>query len=232
MPRDSTLAAQLGILRPPSTEDTDTQQVRHLTEERTPEEEQSRDYDRPLDGLRGDGAARRAAVDRLYREFAARLRRYYRARRATPAQADDWTQETFVRVVRSAAEFRGTDAQLPAWVWTIARNVAHDARRPAAAVNLLDVDDLEAGDELAQEGGDPLQHVESESVADCVRRGFREFARLHPQRAECLSWLATDRMEIPDVAAVLGRSVAATREYLSQCRKKLRPFIAHCWAGA
>jgi RNA polymerase sigma-70 factor (ECF subfamily) len=184
-----------------------------------------------LEALRGDAAGRRRAIERLYAAFAGRLRRYYLRRRATPAQAEDWTQETFVRVLRSAAEFRGEGGQFAAWLWTIARNVARDAVRHSSSQPMADVDELEGDDVPVQEGADPLTRVEEESVADCVRRGFREFARTHPERAECLSWLATDRMDIAGVAAVLGRTVAATREYLSQCRKKLRPFIEHCLAA-
>ncbi len=185
-----------------------------------------------LSELRGDAPSRRKAVERLYAAFAGRLRRFFQNHRATPAQAEDFTQETFVRIVRSVGEFRGEGAQLAAWIWTIARNVARDAGRSPASQPMLDVDDLEGADAPVQEDADPLQRIESESVADCVQRGFREFARQHPQRAQCLSWLATDQMDIADVARALGRTAAATREYLSQCRKKLRPFIEHCLAGA
>ncbi len=185
-----------------------------------------------LSALRGDAPSRRRAVERLYGAFAGRLRRFFQNHRATPAQAEDFTQETFVRIVRSVGEFRGEGTQLAAWIWTIARNVARDAGRSPSSQPMLDVDDLEGGDVPVEENADPAQRVESESVADCVQRGFREFARLHPQRAQCLSWLATDQMEIAEVARTLGRTAAATREYLSQCRKKLRPFIEHCLAGA
>ncbi len=184
-----------------------------------------------LEALRGDAAGRRRAIERLYAAFAGRLKRFYLRRRATPAQAEDWTQETFVRVLRSSAEFRGEGAQFAAWVWTIARNVARDAARHSSAQPMADVDELEGDDVPVEEGADPLAQFEAETVADCVRRGFREFARTHPERADCLSWLATDRMDIAGVAAVLGRTVAATREYLSQCRKKLRPYIEHCLAA-
>jgi RNA polymerase sigma-70 factor (ECF subfamily) len=183
-------------------------------------------------GLRGDDASRRRAVERLYAAFAGRLRRYFANRRATPDQAEDYTQETFVRILRSAGEFRGEGAQFAAWLWTVARNVALDAGRRSASRPTTDIDELEGDDVPVQEDANPLQHVEMESVSDCVQAGFGEFARRYPERAQCLSWLATDRMDIAQVAGVLGRSAAATREYLSQCRKKLRPFIEHCWAGA
>ena len=33
---------------------------------------------------------------------------------------------------------------------------------------------------------------------------------------------------VQDIADRIGRTAAATKEYLSQSRKKLQPFIAHC----
>jgi RNA polymerase sigma-70 factor (ECF subfamily) len=185
-----------------------------------------------LAGLRGDATARRAAVAKLYAAFAGRLRRYYLNHRATPAQADDWTQETFVRILRSAGDFEGHGTQFAAWVWTIARNVSLDALRHSSSRPMADIDELEDAEAPVQEDGDPLLRAETDSVVDCVQIGFREFARIHPQRAQCLSWLASDRMDIEQIASVLGRTAAATREYLSQCRKKLRPYIEHCWAAA
>jgi DNA-directed RNA polymerase specialized sigma24 family protein len=37
-----------------------------------------------------------------------------------------------------------------------------------------------------------------------------------------------DGLAIEAIGQRIGRSVAATKEYLSQCRKKIQPFIAHC----
>jgi DNA-directed RNA polymerase specialized sigma24 family protein len=35
-------------------------------------------------------------------------------------------------------------------------------------------------------------------------------------------------LSVADIGERIGRTVAATKEYLSQCKKKIQPFIAHC----
>lgn len=184
-----------------------------------------------LSDLRSSGARQRRAVEQLYEAFAGRLRRYFRRHRSSPAEAEDLTQDVFVRVLRSLPEFRGEQAQFAGWVWAIARNRMLDLRRSAARSDFVDIDDPDGpGPDLQSDPAvaDPARLQEDGSVRDCVQRGFASFAAAHPERAQCLSWLATDMMDIAAVAATLGRSIGATREFLSQCRKKLRPYIEHC----
>jgi RNA polymerase sigma factor (sigma-70 family) len=183
--------------------------------------------------LRAGGTKRREGVTLLYAEFASRLRRFYAGRGATPAEAADFTQDCFVRVMRAIDSFQGEAPQFVAWIWTTARNVLIDARRKDRSTVSLDDD----GDEdavplqLADPTADPAGDVEADSVRDCVRRGFKAFAAQHPQRAQCLAWLAVDRFDIGGIAELIGRSAGATREYLSQSRKKLKPFLEPCFAA-
>ena len=37
-----------------------------------------------------------------------------------------------------------------------------------------------------------------------------------------------DGFSIEEIGLQIGRTVAATKEFLSQCRKKLKPYVAHC----
>lgn len=180
-----------------------------------------------VDDLRGDGAARRRAVGRLYDEFAGRIRRYME-RAANPAEAEELMQEVFIRVLRSAHTFQGEPRQFPAWLWTTAHNVRIDFLRAkrGGQVELDDDEVQQLPDERA--GIDPEQSVEKSALTRCVDRAYAAFETVHPQRAQCLSWLVTDHMPIRQIAELLGRTEAATREYLSQCRKKLRPFLEPC----
>lgn len=61
-----------------------------------------------------------------------------------------------------------------------------------------------------------------------MQRGFAAFARRFPERAEALRRVALDGWSIAEAAAFLNRTNAATREYLSQCRKKLKEFLEPC----
>ncbi len=60
----------------------------------------------------------------LYRDLAPAVLRYLRAR-GVP-DAEDVLGEVFVRVVRSIRTFEGTEEELRAWVFTIARNTMRD----------------------------------------------------------------------------------------------------------
>jgi DNA-directed RNA polymerase specialized sigma24 family protein len=48
-----------------------------------------------------------------------------------------------------------------------------------------------------------------------------------PERAYALT-LQMEGASIAEISERLGRSLAAAKEYLSQCRKKVQPFVAHC----
>ena len=40
--------------------------------------------------------------------------------------------------------------------------------------------------------------------------------------------LQMDGHSIEEIGLRIGRTIAATKEYLSQCKKKIQPYIAHC----
>jgi RNA polymerase sigma-70 factor (ECF subfamily) len=80
--------------------------------------------------------------EQLYRALAPAVFGYMRAQRAP--DPEDLTGEVFVQVVRDLHRFRGDDARLRSWVFTIAHHRVVDARRRAArrsvAVSLDDAD--------------------------------------------------------------------------------------------
>ena len=49
-----------------------------------------------------------------------------------------------------------------------------------------------------------------------------------PDRARAIGFLVIEEWSVEDIARALGRTPGATREFLSQCRKKLRPYIEDC----
>jgi RNA polymerase sigma factor (sigma-70 family) len=65
------------------------------------------------------------------------------------------------------------------------------------------------------------------SIDECVAVGLGEFCKLEPERTLVLM-LQMDGISIDEIGVRIGRTMAATKEYLSQCKKKIQPFIAHC----
>ncbi|MES2681892.1 MAG: sigma-70 family RNA polymerase sigma factor [Pseudomonadota bacterium] len=186
-----------------------------------------------LKGLKAGGREQRSAVAALYTSHAGRIRGFYLRHGASAADAEEWLQDSFVRVVSGVGNFRGEPVQFHGWFWAIVRNRMIDAcRRLKPQVSLDQPDDDDDGPllRLVAEGSDPVEQLEQTSLEDCVRAGFKAFARAHPDRAQCLSWLTVDALDTTTLATLLGRTAGATREYLSQCRKKLKPFLEPCLA--
>src|SRR5262249_18377193 len=67
-----------------------------------------------------------------------------------------------------------------------------------------------------------------EALQDCFDRGFGAFTQAHPLASEVLHKVVHLDWSTRDVAQFLQRNEGATREYLSQCRKKLRRFLEPC----
>lgn len=61
----------------------------------------------------------------------------------------------------------------------------------------------------------------------CMSNGIVDFCAEYPDRSQVLM-MQMDGESIDSISRRRGRTVAATKEYLSQCRIKLKPFIEHC----
>lgn len=181
-----------------------------------------------LEQLSQGGESRRQAIASLYRRFAPRFRRYFRSHRLVDAEVEDLVQDVFVKVVRSCGEFRG-EARADTWLWAIARNSLISrfrARLPDMALDDLDIDQICAADPALQAA--PPGATPPGGVDDCVQRGIGRFGQDFPDRARAIGFLVIEEWSIEDIARALGRTPGATREFLSQCRKKLRPYIEEC----
>ena len=179
---------------------------------------------RMMDG----GDARRQAVAELYRCFAPRFRRYFRSQRLGDAEAEDLVQDVFVKVVRACGDFRG-EARADTWLWAIARNSLISrfrARLPDMPLDDIDLDQLCATNPALQAA--PPDAPAPGGVDDCVQRGIARFGTDFPDRARAIGFLVIEEWSVEDIARALGRTPGATREFLSQCRKKLRPYIEDC----
>jgi len=174
------------------------------------------------------GKAAQAAFGRIYSSKAVEFRRFFIANGLTLEDAKDVTQETFVKIVRNIDSFRGEGAA-NAWLWQIARNCLTDhirkrCARPEDTANderwsIIEQNSeaLRLQDAIAFEG----------NVDNCVSAGLQRFEREEPERAYALMLQMEDH-STTIIGERIGRSPGATREYLSQCRKKLQPFIEHC----
>lgn len=149
-----------------------------------------------------------------------RIRRYVLSLVRDPAEADDLTQEVFLRAHRKLGSLRDPDLVLP-WLYRVATNVCHDRFRQRARQPQLDgsgPDDQVVAD-ATPESGAPVD-VEREAVRSemsaCVQGyvselsdGYRQVILLHD----------AEGLTNPEIAEMLGVSVDAVKIRLHRARR-------------
>jgi RNA polymerase sigma factor (sigma-70 family) len=181
--------------------------------------------------IRQGGERRHEAVRVLYGRYAPRFRRYFRKNRVPVDCIEDLVQDVFVNIVKACEQFRSESA-LSVWLWKIARNHLSSYFRRVRPEVPLEEDDPPEDDfdslTLQQRQALVSEQAAGHSIEDCVRKAFAAFEKDCPDRAHVLSLVAIEEWEIADVAELLGRTAGATREYISQCRKRFRPYLETC----
>jgi RNA polymerase sigma-70 factor (ECF subfamily) len=185
-------------------------------------------YDEVISGLQQGGRARELAVRALFfSDTAQHMRRFFVAHGASSEEAKDILQETLIKIDRHASSYRG-DGGARSWFWQIARNCLADHQRAAGRRSEQFVTlDEEGWEYVSQHAAAPTDCVVGETADECVAKGFASFEAAMPERALVLA-LQMDGLSMVEIAERIGRSVRAATVYLSECRKKISPFIAHC----
>lgn len=146
-------------------------------------------------------------------------------------RAEDIVQDAMIKVWQRCDSFRG-EGHPVAWVRQIVRRTLLDALRAAPPEEPLQQEDgtltsnaATAVAALSERIPRPEDLRDKRMAQAAYQQGWARFAQAHPEHAAVLRWVVEDGMELTDLAALLGRTSGATREYVSQCRKKARPFL-------
>ncbi|MGE0581122.1 MAG: RNA polymerase sigma factor [Steroidobacteraceae bacterium] len=189
------------------------------------------DKEQFIRACREGGSALEQAMRALDREhFAALYRECRRAVRDAPT-ARDLVQDTFIKVWQRCASFHG-DSELLPWLRAILRHTMLDSfRRRDRALSL---DDTVLSEEIerklielsAHATATPLGDAQASEYREVFQRCWEAFERDCPTHAAVIAWIGEDGLGNEEIAGLLGRSPGATREFVSQCRKKARVYLA------
>ena len=187
-----------------------------------------------LNLIRQGGMMRDQGVAELYRKYGKQFRDKFLRQRLNVADAEDIVQETFINIVRHCDKYNGSP--LRAWLWLIANNCMNDHFRRTKARPSLNFD-AEGWEMLERKpeayGAEPDAMLKfdpqpgNESLEDCVERGFAEFTKVFGERAHVLS-LVMEGFDTAHIAATIQRTPGATREFISQSRKRIEEFLLPC----
>ncbi len=147
------------------------------------------------------------------------------------ALAEDAVQEAFVKVWQRCATFRG-DAELLSWVRGIVRNTVLDHWRRRHPSEDWQADDGAVRQDVEQAWmalvgapATPEQALNEQQLAELFNRCQAAFDAASPLHAQVVRWVAVEGLSPAEVSALIGRSPGATREFLSQARKKARAYF-------
>jgi RNA polymerase sigma factor (sigma-70 family) len=191
-----------------------------------------------MDACREGGERIESALRTLDRAYFGVLHRdCLRALRDADA-ARDLVQETFIKVWQRCATFRGESELLP-WIRSICRRALLDRLRQPQREVPWEVETGMTSETLARIAELSTEQVPAAEdsvrqgqLAECFARCWSGFLEASPEHALVISWIAEDGLTHEQIAALLGRTPGATREFISQCRKRARIHLAEWYALA
>ncbi len=174
----------------------------------------------------GDAQAFETLVDRHERGVLNFAYRMVRDRE----QANDLTQETFLRVVKQAKGY-SRKAKFTTWLYTIARNLCIDALRRAKHRRHQSLDQPHGGDPegrtlLERIPGDGADGFERTDAAEIASRVQEALASLSDEQREVFLMREFKRLQFKEIAAVVGVSENTIKSRMRYALEALRLALA------
>lgn len=183
---------------------------------------------------RNGGAAIASALRTLDRSYFAILHAECRRMVRDADVAQELVHETFIKVWRRCATFNG-DSELLPWIRTILRRTVLDRLRSPVRELPFDAEAMEVAvnqhlSAFLQVSVSPEAQAGTQQSLECFELCWQRFEAECPQHAAVIRWISEDGLDNQRIAELLERSPGATREYISQCRKRARFYLAEWYA--
>jgi RNA polymerase sigma-70 factor (ECF subfamily) len=162
---------------------------------------------------RGERPALHALYERYRRRVFALIARIVGAQ-----EAEELTQEVFLRAFRAIPKFRG-DARLSTWMYRLAVNAAltHAARTLGRQKRVAPEEELHqlAAHEGPSDSADPKLRARLQRALDDLPAGYRAVLVLHD----------VEGLQHEEIAEVLGCRVGTSKSQLHKARAKMRELL-------
>lgn len=157
------------------------------------------------------------AYERLYRLAGARMRNLARNLLGAPSDAEDAVQETFLKVQRSIASFRGQSSFLT-WTFRILVNTCHDLRRSRTRRK-------EFVPEEREDGARPIEPRAPGAHPSLKLALERAIAELTQHQRDVFLLYEVEGFRHAEIAAMLEITETASKNTLFQAKKNLRQML-------
>ncbi len=156
------------------------------------------------------------AYERLYAMHGARMKNLARDVLGNPIDAEDAVQETFLKVQRSIASFRG-QSSFATWTYRILINTCYDARRSRLRKKEVANDDSEET---------PRHEPRAPGAHPALRMALeRALAKLTQHQRDVFLLYEVEGFRHVEIARMLEMTEAASKNTLFQAKKNLRQML-------
>jgi len=156
------------------------------------------------------------AYERLYAMHGARMKNLARNVLGNPIDAEDAVQETFLKVQRSIAGFRG-QSSFVTWTYRILINTCYDARRSRLRKKEVANDDSEET---------PRHEPRAPGAHPALRMALeRALAKLTQHQRDVFLLYEVEGFRHAEIAGMLEMTETASKNTLFQAKKNLRQML-------
>ncbi len=159
----------------------------------------------------------REAFTRLYDMHFDRIYRYIYVRVYSQAEAEDLTQDVFIKAYGAIKSYKWRDLPFPAWLFKIAHNRIIDHVRKTSKEKKASLD--EAG---AISSGDPVQMTEQNFEVFQLKQALQ---RLPDAQREVATLRFISELSITEVAVALGKSEGTVKALQFNAVASLRKLL-------
>src|SRR6202034_1242515 len=115
------------------------------------------------------------------------------------------------------------------WIKAILRHGLLDRLRRSGGEVTLETGDAQSPEiqiRIAELSEELIPRPDTEAARaqldDCFQRCWQRFEIASPSHALVIAWIVEDGLTHEEIGELLGRTPCATREFISQCRKRAR----------
>ena len=150
-------------------------------------------------------------------------------RKLNRGEAEDVTLTSLTKICKKSNTVEDSK-RFKSWCWEVARNTLLDHfLKYKKYKNEVSEEVLKKSEVVERVLSQKERKIEI-GREECVKIGVQEFGRAMPEREYWIS-MWTHGVSYQQLSLRMGRTLAGTKEYISQCKKKLEPFIEHCIKG-
>jgi RNA polymerase sigma-70 factor (ECF subfamily) len=175
------------------------------------------------------------AWEELVRQYQRRIYSICYRFTGSPDQAQDLTQDVFIRVYRTLDSFDGQRAAFLTWLTTLTRNLLvdhfrrtkHDRQTDSLDSSVLeDADSPTRAEQLGDSAAGPDINLESREIREQVQKALQ---KLSPDLREAVILRDLQDMDYKEIAAVLKVPEGTVKSRISRGRTELARLLARTY---